>query len=98
MSHYSESEINNNESEINNNESKINTFVKTPEWLCNKKCAINPKNKDNKCFQHSATLSMYHKQIGKIWIEYQILNHLSTILIRKILFFHQNNKIINNLI
>ena len=41
----SESKINNNnESEINNNESKINTFVKTQEWLYNKKCAINPNN------------------------------------------------------
>ena len=30
-----------------------------------KKCTINPKNMDNKCFQYSATHSMYHKQIGK---------------------------------
>ena len=38
-------------------------FIKTPEWIKNKKCTINPQNKDNKCFQYSITVSLYHKEI-----------------------------------
>ena len=26
------------------------SYIKSPEWLKNKRAAINPKNKDNKCF------------------------------------------------
>ena len=29
----------------------------------NKKCIRNPQNNDNKCFEYSVTLSLYHKQI-----------------------------------
>ena len=39
------------------------TFVETLKWINNKKCTINPQNNDNKCFQYSVTLSLYHKQI-----------------------------------
>ena len=40
------------------------TFIETPEWIKNKKCTINPQNcKDNKCFQYSITISLYHKEI-----------------------------------
>ena len=38
-------------------------FIDTPEWIKNKKSTINPQNKDNKCFQYSVTLSLYHKEI-----------------------------------
>ena len=41
------------------------TFIETPDWIKNKKCSINPQNKDNKCFQYSVTLSLYHKQIRR---------------------------------
>ena len=40
-----------------------NTFVKSPDWIKNKKCTINSQNKDNKCFQYSITISLYHKEI-----------------------------------
>ena len=40
-----------------------NTFIETPDWIKNKKCKINPQNKGNKCFQHSAIISLYHKEI-----------------------------------
>ena len=40
------------------------TFVETLKWISNKKCTINPQNNDNKCFQYSVTLSLYHKQIN----------------------------------
>ena len=35
------------------------------EWLKLKRSVLNPNNKDNKCFQYSITLSLYHEQIGK---------------------------------
>ena len=43
----------------------MNTFVETPTWLSPKRCTMNPQNNDNKCFQYSVTLSLYHVQIGK---------------------------------
>ena len=27
------------------------SYIKSPEWILNKRAKINPKNKDNKCFQ-----------------------------------------------
>ena len=50
----------NNKKSINNS-----TFVKTPEWLRLKRSVLNPNNTDNKSFQYSTTLCLYHKQIGK---------------------------------
>ena len=38
------------------------TFIETPEWINNKKCTINPQNNDNKCFQYSIILSLYHQE------------------------------------
>ena len=43
---------------------ETSTFVKAPEWIKNKRRTINPQNKDNKCFQYSVTLSLYHNQIN----------------------------------
>ena len=42
-----------------------NTFIESPEWIKNKKCTINPQNKDNKCFQYSVTISLNHQKIKK---------------------------------
>ena len=35
--------------------------IKSPEWVLNKKAIINPKNKDNKCFQYSITVALNHQ-------------------------------------
>ena len=70
------------------------TFIIASEWLRLKRSVLNPNNNDNKCFQYSVTLSLYHEQIGKNSVEYQRLNHLSTTLIGKILIFHHRKKII----
>ena len=43
------------------------TFIKTSESLALKRCLLNPQNNDNKCFQYSITLSLYHEQIGKYY-------------------------------
>ena len=40
-----------------------NTFTESPDWIKNKKRTINPQNKDNKCFQYSIIISLYHKEI-----------------------------------
>ena len=37
--------------------------IKSPEWVLNKRATINPKNKDNKCFQYSITVALNHQNI-----------------------------------
>ena len=39
------------------------SYIKSPEWLLNKRVTINLKNKDNKCFQYSITLALNHQNI-----------------------------------
>ena len=39
------------------------TFVEFPDWIKNKKCTINPQNKDNRWFQYSIIVSLYYKEI-----------------------------------
>ena len=36
---------------------------KSPEWILNKRTTINPKNKDNKCFQYLITAALNHQNI-----------------------------------
>ena len=38
-------------------------YIKSPEWILNKRATINKKNKD-KCFQHSITVALIHQNIG----------------------------------
>ena len=39
------------------------SYAKSSEWLINKRATINPKNKDNKCFQYSITVALNHQNI-----------------------------------
>ena len=39
------------------------SYIKSPEWISCKKATINPKNKDNKCFQYSITVALNHQEI-----------------------------------
>ena len=39
------------------------SYVKSSEWLINKRATINPKNKDDKCFQYSITVALNHQNI-----------------------------------
>ena len=39
------------------------SYIKSPEWVINKRATINPKNKDNKCFQYSITVALNHQNI-----------------------------------
>ena len=42
---------------------KGKSYMKSPEWVVNKRAAINPKNGDNKCFQYSITVALHHQDI-----------------------------------
>ena len=37
------------------------SYIKSPEWILNKRATINPKNKD-KCFQYSRTVALNHQK------------------------------------
>ena len=39
------------------------SYIKSPEWLLNKRATINPKNKDNKCFRYSITVALNHQNV-----------------------------------
>ena len=39
------------------------SYTKAPEWVINKRATINPRNKDNKCFQYSITVALNHQNI-----------------------------------
>ena len=40
------------------------SFIKSHEWIRNKGVTINPKNKDNKCFQYAITAALNHQNIN----------------------------------
>ena len=53
--------------------SKGGSYIESPKWLKDKKCTINQKNADNKCFQYATTLALnfnnidkHHQRISKI--------------------------------
>ena len=53
--------------------SKGGSYIESPKWLKDKKCIINKKSNDNKCFQYAATLALninsidkHHQRITKI--------------------------------
>ena len=53
--------------------SKGGSYIESPKWLKDKKCTINQKNTDNKCFQYATTLALnfnnidkHHQRISKI--------------------------------
>ena len=39
------------------------SYIKTPEWVGNKRVTMNKNNKDNKCFQYSITVATNHQNI-----------------------------------
>ena len=40
------------------------SYIKSSEWILNKRAVINPKNKDNKCFQYVITAALNHQNFG----------------------------------
>ena len=45
--------------------SKGGSYIESPKWLKDKKCTINQKNNDNKCFQYATTLALIFNNIDK---------------------------------
>ena len=45
--------------------SKGGSYIESPKWLKDKKCCINQKNPDNKCFQYAATLALNFNNINR---------------------------------
>ena len=41
------------------------SYIESPRWLKDKKCTINQKNSDNKCFQYATTLALNINSIDK---------------------------------
>ena len=45
--------------------SKGGSYIESPKWLKDKKCTINQKNTDNKCFQYATILALNFNNIDK---------------------------------
>ena len=45
--------------------SKAGSYIESPKWLKDKKCVVNQKNNDNKCFQYAATLALNFNNIDR---------------------------------
>ena len=43
---------------------RVKSYIKSPDWILNKRVTINPKNKDNKCFQYSIAFALNYQEIG----------------------------------
>ena len=39
------------------------SYIDSPEWIKKKKATINPKKKDNKCFQYAVTVALNYNEI-----------------------------------
>ena len=42
--------------------SRGGSYIDSPKWLKNKKPTINPKNKDDKCFQYALTVALNYEK------------------------------------
>ena len=45
--------------------SKGGSYIESPKWLKDKKCIVNQKNNDNKCFQYATTLALNFNKIDR---------------------------------
>ena len=57
--------------------------IDSPEWLKNKKAAINPKNNDDQCFQYTLTVALNYQNIKNNPKEHQKLSLLLINIVRK---------------
>ena len=63
--------------------SRGGSYIDPPEWLKNKKAAINPKNDDDKCFQYALTVALIYEQSKKDPQRILKINHSFINIIRK---------------
>ena len=45
--------------------SKGGSYIESPKWFKDKKCTVNQKNNDKKCFQYATTLALNFNKINK---------------------------------
>ena len=45
--------------------SKGGSYLESPKWLKDKKCIVNQKNNDNKCFQYATTVALNFNKIDR---------------------------------
>ena len=38
-------------------------YIDSPDWIKKKKATVNPKNKDNKCFQYVVTIALNYGEV-----------------------------------
>ena len=41
------------------------SYIKSSDWIKNKKATINPKNKDNECFEYAIIAALHHQEIER---------------------------------
>ena len=41
------------------------SYIKSSDWIKNKKATINPKNKDNECFRYAIIAALHHQEIER---------------------------------
>ena len=42
---------------------RSSSYIDSSDWIKKKKATINPKNKDDKCFQHAVSIALNYEQI-----------------------------------
>ena len=40
------------------------SYIDSPDWIKKKKTTINPKNKDDKCFESAVTIALNYEEIN----------------------------------
>ena len=73
--------------------SKGGSYIESPKWLKDKKCIVNQKNNDNKCFQYATTLALNFNKINRNPQRISKLNPLLKFTIGIILIFLLPKKI-----
>ena len=53
-----------------------NSYIKSPEWVANKKAIINPKIADDRFFEYSIVVALHHHEIKIHPERIQSLHHL----------------------
>ena len=72
---------------------RVSSYIKSPEWIKNKRVTINSKNtEDNKCFQYAISAALNHQNIDHHPERISSLNPSLIIIIGKTESFHHIRK------
>ena len=47
----------------NVNFKRSGSYIDSPDWIKKKKATINPKNRDDKCFQYTANVALNYEEV-----------------------------------